>query len=55
MSFFDQCGALAETAKREIGTGLGKSRKEAEDRSLAACRAAGGKDCTVAAWTCSGV
>jgi hypothetical protein len=54
MTFFDQCGALAETPKYEVSPGLGKTRKEAEDRSLAACRAAGGKNCSVAAWTCSG-
>ena len=55
ITFIDQCGALAETPRHEVSTGLGKTRKEAEDRSLAACRAAGGKDCSVAAWTCSGV
>jgi hypothetical protein len=55
ITFIDQCGALAETPKREVSSGLGKTRKEAEDRSVEACRAAGGKDCSVAAWTCSGV
>jgi hypothetical protein len=53
VTFVDQCGAIAETARREVSPGLGKTRKEAEDRSLAACRAAGGKGCAVAAWTCS--
>ena len=53
VTFVEQCGAIAETAQREVSPGLGKTRKEAEDRSLAACRAAGGKACTVAAWVCS--
>jgi hypothetical protein len=55
LTFIDQCGAIAETPKWEVSAGLGKTRKEAEERSLAACRAAGGKGCSVAAWTCSGV
>ncbi len=49
----DQCGAIAETTRRDVSPGLGGTRKEAEDRSLAACRAATGKACTVAAWVCS--
>jgi hypothetical protein len=54
IAFIDQCGAISETPKHEISTGLGKTRKEAEERSLAACRAAGGKDCSIMVWTCSG-
>ena len=49
----NQCGAIAETKQNEVSPGLGKTRKEAEDRSLAACRTAGGKTCTVAASVCS--
>jgi hypothetical protein len=53
VNFVDQCGAIAETTRRDVSPGLGGTRKEAEDRSLAACRAATGKACTVAAWVCS--
>jgi len=53
VTFVEQCGAIAETAQRDVSHGLGKTRKEAEDRSLAACRVATGKACTVAAWVCS--
>jgi len=53
VTFVEQCGAIAETTQREVSPGLGKTRKEAEERSLAACRAAAGKACTVAAWVCS--
>ena len=53
VNFVDQCGAIAETTRRDVSPGLGGTRKEAEDRSLAACRAAAGKACTVAAWVCS--
>jgi len=49
----EQCGAIAATTGRDVSPGLGETRKEAEDRSLAACRAATGKACTVAAWVCS--
>jgi hypothetical protein len=53
VTLVEQCGAIAETTQRDVSPGLGKTRKEAEDRSVAACRAAGGKACTVAAWVCS--
>lgn len=53
VTFVEQCGAIAETAQRKVSYGLGKTRKEAEERSLAACRTGGGKACTVAAWACA--
>jgi hypothetical protein len=53
VTLVDQCGAIAETPRRDVAAGLGKTRKEAEDRSLAACRAAAGTTCSVVAWTCS--
>jgi len=49
----EQCGAIAETTQRDVSPGLGGTRKEAEDRSLAACRAATGQACTVNGWVCS--
>jgi hypothetical protein len=53
VNFVNQCGAIAETTRKEVSHGLGGTRKEAEDRSLAACRAAAGKACTLAASVCS--
>jgi hypothetical protein len=53
VSFVNQCGAIADTTRNEVSPGLGGTRKEAEDRSLAACRAAAGKACTVATSVCS--
>lgn len=53
VNFKDQCGAIAESTRGQVRPGLGRTRKEAEDRSLAACRTAGGKVCTVVAWSCS--
>jgi hypothetical protein len=53
VSFVNQCGAIADTTRNEVSPGLGGTRKEAEDRSLAACRAAAGQACTVATSVCS--
>jgi hypothetical protein len=53
VSFVNQCGAIAETTRSEVSPGLSGTRKEAEDRSLAACRAAAGQACTLATSVCS--
>ena len=53
VNFVNQCGAIAETKKNEVSPGLGRTRKEAEDRSLAACRAAAGKAYKVALSPCA--
>jgi hypothetical protein len=53
LNFVNQCGALAETKQNQTGSGLGATKKEAENRSLATCRAAAGKPCTVAISACS--
>jgi Domain of unknown function (DUF4189) len=49
----NRCGALAETKQHEVGSAVGVTKKEAENRSLAACRAAGEKPCSVAISVCS--
>jgi hypothetical protein len=53
LNFVNQCGAIAETKQYEVGSGLGATKKEAESRSLAACRSAASKPCTVAVSVCS--
>ena len=52
LNFINRCGALAETKQHEVGSAAVATKKEAENRSLAACRAAG-KTCTVAISVCS--
>jgi Domain of unknown function (DUF4189) len=53
VSFVNQCGALAAPDQGEARHGLGGTRKEAEDRSVAACRASGGATCKLITGVCS--
>jgi uncharacterized protein DUF4189 len=53
VNFTNQCGAIAETKQRDVSPGPGATKKEAEGRSLAGCRASAGKTCTVVTSVCS--
>ena len=53
VNFTNQCGAIAETKQGDVSPGLGGTKKEAGDRSLAACRATAGEKCTVVTSVCS--
>lgn len=52
-TFANQCGAIAEAKQGNVSFGLGATKAEAERRSLAACRAAAGKTCSLVTSVCS--
>lgn len=53
VNFTNQCGAIAESKQGDASPGVGATKREAESRSLAACRASKGKTCKVVTSACS--
>ena len=53
LDFMNRCGALVETKQHEVDSAVGATKKEAENGSLTACRAAAGKSCTLVVAVCS--
>lgn len=53
-SFSNACGAVAAGTNKRYATGEGVSEKQAKADATANCKKAGGTECDIQAWTCTG-
>ena len=53
-SFSNACGAVASGANKRYAIGEGVSSKQAQADAIAKCSSAGGTDCDIQAWSCTG-
>ncbi len=53
-SFSNACGAVAAGTNKRYAIGEGVSEKQAEADAIAKCSKAGGTDCDIQAWSCTG-
>ena len=53
-SFSNACGAVAAGANKRYAIGEGVSEKQAEADAVANCSKAGGTECDIQAWSCTG-
>jgi Domain of unknown function (DUF4189) len=53
-SFSNACGAVASGTNKRYAIGEGLSEKQAKADAIANCSKAGGTECDIQAWSCSG-
>jgi uncharacterized protein DUF4189 len=53
-SFSNACGAVAAGTNKRYAIGEGVSEKQAQADAIAKCSKAGGTECEIQAWSCSG-
>jgi uncharacterized protein DUF4189 len=53
-SFSNACGAVASGSNTRYAIGEGVSGKQAQADALANCKSAGGTECDIQAWSCTG-
>ena len=54
MSFSNACGAVAAGSNKRYAIGEGVSEKQAQADAMAKCSKAGGTECDIQAWSCTG-
>ena len=53
-SFSNACGAVASDTSKRYAVGEGVSEQQAEADTIANCTKAGGTECDIEAWSCTG-